>query len=187
MSSELNVAEQAVSGLSLSDHYSVGVTLAREKLNIKNSHLTIKYIRFDHARSDKMLHSLSKDLNESFCAITVDERVNHFTNIMQSNIKKYLPQITKRVRSSANLPINLSPQYLSDILKCKKTIHNYQLRIVLKDEYNLELPKVKLEVFKRSFSYNGVVAWNELPIDVKLSETLSVFKQRCKAYIFSLT
>ena len=34
VSSELNVAEQAVSGLSLSDQYSVGVTLAREKLNI---------------------------------------------------------------------------------------------------------------------------------------------------------
>ena len=29
---------------------------------------------------------------------------------------------------------NLSPQYLADILKCKKTIHNYQLRNVLKDE-----------------------------------------------------
>ena len=86
---------------------------------------------------------------------------------------------------------NLSPQYLAYILKCKKTIHNYQLRrSVLKHEYiknKDELPKVKLEVFKRSFSYNSVGAWNELPIDVKLSETLSVFKQRCKAYIFSLT
>ena len=55
----------------------------------------------------------------------------------------------------------------------------------MKDEYKLELPKVKLEVFKRSFSYSGMVAWKAMQIDVKLSETLPIFKKRCTTYIFS--
>ena len=47
---------------------------------------------------------------------------------------------------------------------------------------NLHLPKPKTNYFKRAISYKGVECWNELPLHIKLSENLSVFKKLCKEF-----
>ena len=49
----------------------------------------------------------------------------------------------------------------------------------------LRVPRWKLKSFGyRSFSYQGPVVWNSLPIDLKLSSSLSSFKSRLKTHLF---
>lgn len=38
---------------------------------------------------------------------------------------------------------------------------------------------------KCTFQYNGIILWNNLPSDIKQSESLSNFKKKCKLHLFS--
>ena len=69
------------------------------------------------------------------------------------------------------------PQYLSsrlDIYQPSRSLRSSNDRL-------LRVPRWKLKSFGyRSFSYQGPVVWNSLPIDLKLSSSLSSFKSRLK-------
>ena len=73
------------------------------------------------------------------------------------------------------------PQYLSsrlDIYQPSRSLRSSNDRL-------LRVPRWKLKSFGyRSFSYQGPVVWNSLPIDLKFSSSLSSFKSRLKTHLF---
>ena len=69
---------------------------------------------------------------------------------------------------------------LNDRFLMSEEIHCYSTRFA--STKNLHLPKPKTNYFKRAISYKGVECWNELPLYIKLSENLSVFKKLCKEF-----
>ena len=77
---------------------------------------------------------------------------------------------------------NLAPEYLSSLFIPYQQLH-YGLR-----SNNLQLlriPKSSLKSYgKRSFSYGAAVEWNKLPLDLRLSPSVSVFKSKLKTYLF---
>ena len=69
---------------------------------------------------------------------------------------------------------------LNDRFLMSEETHCYSTRFA--SAKNLHLPKPKTNYFKRAISYKGVECWNELPLHIKLSENLSVFKKLCKEF-----
>ena len=58
----------------------------------------------------------------------------------------------------------------------------YELRSVSANQ--IYVPKPNVEGFRRSFSYSGACAWNELPASVKQCLSLVDFKLKLKEFIF---
>ena len=58
----------------------------------------------------------------------------------------------------------------------------YILRSVSANQ--IYVPKPTVEGFRRSFSYSGACAWNELPVEVKECLSLVNFKLKLKEFIF---
>ena len=52
--------------------------------------------------------------------------------------------------------------------------NHYDLR---NRETDLSLPKPNTDSGKRCFKYNGAVAWNNLPYEAKVAESLSFFQR----------
>ena len=64
----------------------------------------------------------------------------------------------------------LAPQYLRESFKfCQ---YNYSLR----SNGKLSLPKPRTDYCKRTFSYQGALQFNNLPLNVTLLDSLSIFK-----------
>ena len=83
--------------------------------------------------------------------------------------------ITKRKKQKAVMMYktlnNLTPDYLKEMFTQKHTSHS------LRDsEKKLAIPQPRTDYRKRSFSYSGSVLWNELPTHLRLSSSLSQFK-----------
>ncbi len=55
--------------------------------------------------------------------------------------------------------------------------HNYFTR---RSQYDAIIPKPNLDVFKRSFLYQGPVLWNNLTQDIKSCNSLACFKRMYK-------
>ncbi|KAI5609353.1 hypothetical protein C0J50_9524, partial [Silurus asotus] len=76
---------------------------------------------------------------------------------------------------------HISP-YLSELL------HQYDPPRLLRSKgagYLLVPQIMKTTAGGRSFSYKAPQLWNSLPISVRDSDTVSVFKSRLKTYLFS--
>ena len=71
----------------------------------------------------------------------------------------------------------LVPDYLRDMFTNTCDIHNHNTR---QSDVNLALPKPKTNYMKCSFSYRGAENWNALPIILKKSESISIFKSLLK-------
>ena len=69
---------------------------------------------------------------------------------------------------------NLAPQYLTDLFCKTSSVHDYNTRFA---QDALTLPKPNSNSLKKSFSYRGAVAWNNLPSDLKKIDSLLTFKR----------
>lgn len=49
---------------------------------------------------------------------------------------------------------------------------------------NLILPRTRIDLFKSSFAFAGPYVWNSLPLDVRASKTVSVFKTSLRKHYF---
>ena len=77
----------------------------------------------------------------------------------------------------------LAPEYLTELLNLKNTLPSLR---IYKDKFLLEQPKLHLSNQKnRSFSQSAPYIWNKLPLNIRESETLSIFKNKLKTYLFS--
>ena len=75
----------------------------------------------------------------------------------------------------------LSPQYIQDMLV--PYVPRKNLRSVNKS--NLVVPKSSLmSCGDRAFSIAAPRYWNDLPLDLKTSSTVEIFKQKLKTYLF---
>ena len=77
---------------------------------------------------------------------------------------------------------NLAPPYLSQLIV---PYHTRNLRPASK--HLLEVPNVRLKSYgDRAFSVAAPKHWNDIPLDIKLSGSVDVFKSRLKTYLFRL-
>ncbi|XP_068191806.1 uncharacterized protein [Antennarius striatus] len=78
----------------------------------------------------------------------------------------------------------LAPTYLSDLVK------PYTPTRALRSQNTglLCVPRFKKKsAGQRAFSYRAPFLWNNLPINIRQSESVNVFKSRLKTYLFDLT
>ena len=70
----------------------------------------------------------------------------------------------------------LCPDNLKGRLATRSQISNYSTRNYL----NLDILRQNLEFFKKSFFYCGAQTWNEIPVQIKTSSTITTFKKKLK-------
>ena len=68
------------------------------------------------------------------------------------------------------------PDYMQDKFRYNEQ-GNYNLRSAF--DYTLQLPKPNTNFLKHTFLYSGAQLWNTLPLEIKLSTSLRVFKEKC--------
>ena len=73
------------------------------------------------------------------------------------------------------------PDYLSSHFVFRSDTLTYNLR---ESDFSLAIPQPRTNYFKRSLSFSGAVLWNSLPLDIRQSHTLDVFKCKLKNYDF---
>ncbi len=66
------------------------------------------------------------------------------------------------------------PDYLIDLFRKTNTLLSYETR---QAEFNFVLPKPNTNFRKKSFSYRGALAWNDLVPNLKNLRSLTTFKK----------
>lgn len=74
---------------------------------------------------------------------------------------------------------NLTPEYISDLLKPMSQVHSLNLRS--SDNGSLYVPKSRTSLYSASFSCSAPRLWNALPQTVKEAGSLNSFKKSLKA------
>ena len=74
----------------------------------------------------------------------------------------------------------MSPDYMHDLFEFQSS-GSYTLRSETNSE--LRLPKFKTNLFKNSLQYSGVIIWNELPINIRKSQSLAIFKRNVEIFL----
>ena len=74
------------------------------------------------------------------------------------------------------------PPYLASLL------HLLNIPRTLRSSISQQLivPKTKLNLGKRAFSVAAPRVWNELPITLKTSETIAIFRKKLTTYLFQI-
>ncbi|XP_017330014.2 heterogeneous nuclear ribonucleoprotein A0a isoform X1 [Ictalurus punctatus] len=134
--------------------------------------------------SSRNINKLQLVQNAAARVLTRTRRYDHITPIL--SILHWLP-----VKSRINYKIllltykalnGLAPQYLSDLL----VLYDPPRLLRSKDAGYLTVPRiVKATAGGRAFAYRAPQLWNSLPISVRDSDTVSVFKSRLKTYLFT--
>lgn len=75
----------------------------------------------------------------------------------------------------------LLPKYLCDNLIRTNTIHNRNTR--QNNEYDLRLPNYSSTLAQKNIFYNGIKLYNDLPNEIKKSQSLNSFKEKCRKFI----
>lgn len=155
-------------------------------LNRENAHaITHAFItsRLDYCNSiyyglpDSQLNKLQRVQNAAARLITRLKKRDHVTPAL-----KFLHW----------LPIKQRIQFKILLITYKTTISNKPtyLRELLKDSEltrskNLKVTTAKNRYGERAFSRCAPLLWNNLPIDIKLSPTLNLFKKKLKTHLFT--
>ena len=67
------------------------------------------------------------------------------------------------------------PNYLSSHFAFRSDTLTYNLR---ESDFSLAIPQPRANYCKRSLSHSGAVLWNGLPLDIRQSLSLDVFKRK---------
>ena len=77
---------------------------------------------------------------------------------------------------------NQSPSYIKDLLSLEPAA-NYALRSSAQSL--LSIPKVNCAIFgDRAFAHAAPVLWNSLPLAIRTSSSLAIFKKQLKTFLF---
>ena len=74
---------------------------------------------------------------------------------------------------------NLCPGSLHGKFTMRSQISAYETR----NCHDINIPKQNLEFSKRSFHYSAAKLWNEIPLQIRNSSTISAFKRKLKEYL----
>ena len=174
--------------------------------NIKNTHLNVRGLR-DFVNRDTLISIYNALINPHFdyCSevwdtmgVGLSNRLQKLQNRAARVIMNFSNDIsgpeaikalgwesleTRRAKSKAKTMYkvlnNLAQSSLAELFEHKRNITKYDLR---GSSTSLQLPQPKTEKLKKSFSYDGAKLWNSLPVDVRNSETLTLFKERIRAH-----
>ena len=72
----------------------------------------------------------------------------------------------------------LAPKYLSNRITMRVDMHGYETRSVC--NMDVHLPLVNVAIYKHSLLYCGGKLWNELPLKLKDSASIDIFKRNFK-------
>ena len=78
-----------------------------------------------------------------------------------------------------------TPSYITELLNLKSNQHTHNLRSSL-DTLLLQIPsyKTKVTLGDRAFACAAPKLWNKLPLDIRKSSSVNVFKSKLKAHLF---
>ena len=85
--------------------------------------------------------------------------------------------LTHKVRATA------TAAYLSDLIQTHVPIRTLRSS----DAPLLAIPRTRTELARRAFSVAAPSVWNSLPADIRLCESVPLFKRHLKTHLFSLT
>jgi len=74
----------------------------------------------------------------------------------------------------------LAPIYINDLLTLSSN-ERYQLRSFTKT--NLTIPKSKTNFLKKVFSHTACKVWNEIPVTIGSTSSVSTFQRNLKQYL----
>ena len=86
------------------------------------------------------------------------------------------PFVSKCLKNEAPVYSNNKIKYLSDRIPCS-------LRNVVSEK--LQIPKAKIELFKKTFTYSGPKLWNELSFSIRQASSHNAFKTNVKSLILN--
>ena len=75
---------------------------------------------------------------------------------------------------------DLTPKYITDLFVPVSNVNSYESRSSVKGD--LDVPKVKTQLARQSFSFTCIKIWNSLPVNIRRSESIKTFKTAIKAY-----
>ena len=124
--------------------------------------------------------------NTAARVVTQRKKYDHITHEMHN--LHWLPMIHRVVFKILVLIYKAlhaqAPSYLSDLLEIQQ--HRY-LGLRSASKLNLVVKRTKCVSFgDRAFSVYGPKQWNKLPDQIKQADTLSDFRQKLKAHLFSI-
>jgi hypothetical protein len=129
----------------------------------------------------KLLYKLQKVQNIAARIITNTKRFDHITPVLQS--LHWLPvkqHITYKVMVLTYRSLNgLAPNYLKDLL----TYYEPVRRLRSSSQMLLDKPATRTNYGARAFSKAAPVIWNELPLELRQSPSLNIFKKSLKTYL----
>ena len=133
---------------------------------------------------DSQLLRLQKVQNSAARIVTFTKRQDHISPVLKQ--LHWLPvkyRIEHKVLSHTFKALhNESPSYISDLVT--KYIPSRSLRS--EDQSLLQAPRMQSVTYgDRSFSTLAPCLWNRLPMHIRTSSTLCMFKRRLKTYYFT--
>ena len=75
----------------------------------------------------------------------------------------------------------ISPESLWDKFDQRSSHSTYATR----NCKDLQIPKLKTELMRKSFQYSAVKNWNDIPVDIRETPSLNRFKKQLKVHFKS--
>ena len=135
--------------------------------------------------NDSLSRKLQKIQNSAARLVTCTKKRDHISPVLKDLHwlpVEYRPKFKILLYTFKALH-HIAPTYIQELVAV------YQPRRSLRSENSLTLtvPKVRTATYgERCFNKSAAVLWNNLPMFVKKSETVSVFKQKLKTFLFRL-
>ena len=137
----------------------------------------------NHGLPDYLIGKLQKVKNHAARVLCGLRKYDHITPALQA-----LHWLSIRKRIEYKIAVlcykcihKLAPKYLCDMISIYTP--RRRLRSSL-DKYLLNVPKVRTGFGERTLSYSGPNIWNDLPYDVRASESFNSFQQNLKTHLF---
>ena len=132
---------------------------------------------------------LQRVLNCAARVIYGARRSDHVTPLLRDSL--HWLRIRERITFKLCLLVykarcGLAPSYIADMCTPVATVPTRRaLRSAVRGD--LLVPRTRLKFGNRAFAVAGPEAWNSLPVDIRSSETVTLFKNRLKTYLFKLS
>ena len=190
--SNMNMKAQITSICQSSYHHLKNLTSVRKYLDRKTAELGIHAFvtsRLDMGNSllygvcKNQIHRLQMVQNMAARTVVMGRKYDHITPVLYH--LHWLPvkyRIQFKILVIVYKALNgMAPIYLSDLIKIKSKPRSLRSN----SRFLLDIPKVSLKSAGcRAFSHAGPTLFNELPENIKTSNTLDVFKGKLKTYLF---
>ena len=108
----------------------------------------------------------------------LDEACDHL-KILSFNESVFLNK-AKMMYKIAN---SIAPSYLINLFQMRNSSDDTISNLRTVTNRNFLIPKPKLNLFKNSLSYSGAIIWNSIPLEIKNSNSLNMFVNKCKAWL----